>query len=92
MKKIILSIALMSLFGCSNTTEDGAYKPVIKLKSVNSLGAFPYNRNRDELTEVIIDSCEYIVANSYDNREPLMTHKGNCKNCRNFLIKLINQK
>jgi hypothetical protein len=28
-----------------------------------------------------IDGCEYILVNGMDNREPALTHKGNCKYC-----------
>ena len=47
----------------------------------NSLGIFPFNDKEDEMTIQVIDDCEYIVVNSSNNREPAITHKGNCKYC-----------
>jgi hypothetical protein len=52
-----------------------------KVKSINSLGNFPYNSNIDELTIVEIDDCEYIVCNAYQMKDITITHKGNCKFC-----------
>ena len=51
------------------------------IKSINSLGKFPYNSNIDELSVVTIDSCEYIVCNAYQMKDITITHKGNCKFC-----------
>lgn len=51
------------------------------VKSVNSLGNFPYNQTCDELSIVTIDNCEYIVGNAFRNKDFAITHKGNCKFC-----------
>jgi hypothetical protein len=60
-------------------------------KSVNSksLGKFPYNDQTDQMTVTEIDSCEYIIFNSYLDHEPSMTHRGRCKYCQERLKKII---
>lgn len=38
----------------------------------------------------VIDSCEYIINPSYGGYK-IYTHKGNCKNCREFQKSLHNK-
>lgn len=80
--KTLIAAALLAatiFCGCgeSSTTTQTTY-----VKSINSLGKFPYNSNIDELTVVEIDGCQYIVCNAYSNRDRAITHKGNCKFCK----------
>ena len=86
MKKLILNTRLSHVAylllvavifcGCEEQTTTNT-----EVKSINSLGSFPYNSNIDELSIVEIDNCEYIVCNAYRNKDITITHKGNCKFC-----------
>lgn len=81
MKKIILILAIASLFSC------GKYEEEIRqnsLKDVNEFQKVIYNLNKDSSREVrimTIDSCEYIVWDG-SHGEFGFAHKGNCKNCK----------
>ncbi len=88
MKKVILiGILAMALSNCSDSTQQHTIHTAqeeinnLPLRSVNSLGKFPYNSNVDELTVITIDNCEYIVCNAQTNADVTITHKGNCKFC-----------
>lgn len=71
---IIFPILIIgALWSCERSTPE--------VKSINSLGKFPYNSNIDELSVVEIDGCEYIVCNAFGNKDIAITHKGNCKYC-----------
>ena len=84
MKKFLIGISLVSIFAvtlascCNHEPQVQTEQP--KLKSLNSLGRFPYNTVVDEMTVVIIDDCQYIVCNAYSNKDITITHKGNCIN------------
>lgn len=89
MKKIILiAILAITLSNCGGSLEEPntihtAQEEIdnLPLRSVNSLGKFPYNSTIDELTVMTIDNCEYIVCNANSNSDITITHKGNCKYC-----------
>lgn len=70
---ILIGLTISSCVQHQNVNND--------VKSINSLGKFPYNSNIDELTVVEIDGCEYIVCNAFGNKDIAITHKGNCKFC-----------
>lgn len=79
MKKNFLAILVSTvLISCCSSDTRNQSEPV---PSINSLGRFPYNTVIDELTVVTIDSCEYIVCNSFKNKDITITHKGNCNYC-----------
>lgn len=63
--------------------------PRLPQTHTRNLGKFPFNESTDQMTVTEIDSCEYIVFNSFSNHEPVITHKGNCKYCLERLNKLI---
>lgn len=89
MKKIITILILtISLANCGGVIEEPnsiqtAQEEIdnLPLRSVNSLGKFPYNSTYDELTVITIDNCEYIVCNAETTSDITITHKGNCKFC-----------
>jgi hypothetical protein len=76
-KLIIVAITLLALNSCG--------QPAVNLKEdiviESTLGVFPYG-TIDQLKVIVIDNCEYIVTNSLRVKDPVMTHKGNCKFCK----------
>jgi hypothetical protein len=76
MKKYILIIGLLSIF-CSCSNQGDRNKPK-KERITYSVTEWT---NSVEL--VVIDSCEYLFG-AWGNATTL-THKGNCKNCRNYI-------
>ncbi len=97
MKKIIpILILAITLSNCGGSLEEPnsiqtAQEEIdnLPLRSVNSLGKFPYNSTIDELTVMTIDNCEYIVCNANHNSDITITHKGNCKYCEEKNQKLM---
>lgn len=87
MKKILALVILLGMSSCQETvsTIDSTPKEELQnnegVKQVNSLGQFPYNKQIDQMVVVEVDGCQYIVLNSFSLKEPVMTHKGNCKFC-----------
>jgi len=57
-------------------------------------GTYTINEREYKYKVVIIDECEYIMFSDphsgYGGTK--VTHKGNCKNCRDFQEKLFNRK
>jgi hypothetical protein len=82
MKKLILSLSLIILtISCKPEPEVQTPQRKVEYVRINSLGKFPFNDKIDEITIQVIDECEYLVLNGYNNREAVITHKGNCKYC-----------
>lgn len=79
----LVSILLVTAIFCGCVRQLPPDTNIVKknVKSINSLGKFPYNSTTDELSIVEIDNCEYIVCNAYSYRDIAITHKGNCKFC-----------
>lgn len=75
---IYVLLASIIFYSCGSPSQPS--QPY-EVKSINSLGKFPYNVRIDELTVVQIDSCEYIVCNAYKMKDITITHKGNCIFC-----------
>ncbi len=74
MKKNILIIALLSIF-CSCSNQGDSDKP----KRIT----YPVTEGSSNVDLVIIDSCEYLFG-AWGNAT-VLTHKGNCKNCRGII-------
>jgi hypothetical protein len=85
---LIIALMFSSCSECEHqSSSDEVYvEDVNTLKSLNSLGAFPYNQRLDEMTVVVIDGCEYIVCNAYENKDITITHKGNCTNAIHYQV------
>jgi hypothetical protein len=71
MKKVLLILAVLVLYSCEESKVN-----VNKEKTTYILKEY-----RDPLELVIIDSCEYIYFSQ--GHAIVLTHKGNCKNCKN---------
>lgn len=72
MKNLLLSFVItMFLWSCKE----------LPLKEIESKKTYRLGNNQDlEITEFIIDGCEYLGDLSGDSRSHYLTHKGNCKN------------
>ena len=88
MKKLFLILVVCStlLVACGPSAEEIALmeqqnQTHFKENKKLILGTFPYG-NVDQLSVVVIDSCEYLVCNAASNSQIAITHKGNCKYCR----------
>lgn len=77
MRNLILSILLISIFGCSNKTEfSNDEKYIVELKPCETRSTFI-----KEFKVVVIDSCEYLYTDIGSNSQNIF-HKGNCKFCK----------
>lgn len=77
-KKFIPLILLFT--GCANertTISEEDEKGIRKISIIGQIGT------DDNLVEVKIDGCDYIVIGLADHR--MMAHKGNCKACQKRL-------
>lgn len=80
MKKILMvAITLLALSGCLGITkqEQANFKEYEKLNQLKEIKVID-SKNGVKIYE--IDSCEYI--GSMDYKHELLTHKGNCKFCK----------
>ncbi len=68
MKKLLV-ISLLAIVGCSQPSNVDRQKTTYILKEYYS-----------PLEIVIIDSCEYLYL--VEGHSMVLTHKGNCKNCK----------
>ena len=87
---IILLIAIV-FYGCSESTKEIEIKNVTMAKKfgVYWLTEDAYRSDYEEFTIIVIDSCEYLVAEH--DRSRMITHKGNCKFCAARNKKLYNK-
>ena len=75
MKKLLLALLVLAgITSCSRESDT-----TTSLSNENFM-KFEYGAT-DEYHIQEIDGCEYILVNGLDNREPALTHKGNCKYC-----------
>ena len=72
------------------TEKNYAGDPVLILKNVSEHGWYAIGDSK-EAHVIISDSCEYLFGERGGDGGPIFTHKGNCKNCRNYLRKLLNK-
>jgi hypothetical protein len=79
MKKLILILtASIVLFSCEREID----VTVEKTTEVEDIGGLEFEYTDMDVYHIQeIDGCEYILVNGMDEREPALTHKGNCKYC-----------
>jgi hypothetical protein len=79
MKKLILILtASIVLFSCEREIE----VTVEKTTGVEGSRDLEFEYGVMDVYHIQeIDGCEYILVNGMDDREPALTHKGNCKYC-----------
>ena len=78
MKKLVFLMGLFLLGSCDDGSE--AYDQ--KTTEVEDSGGLEFEYSDMDVYHIQeIDGCEYILVNGMDNREPALTHKGNCKYC-----------
>lgn len=76
MKKLFL---LLLLFGCRPETKEN--QAVSSARRINITWVDEnLSSGEEEFVVVIVDSCEYLMANF--DRSRMITHKGNCKFCK----------
>ena len=79
MKKLLIILAVILMFGCESRTEEQRYRDYLAKKE---------KAKQDSIMEakfkgfrvIEIDSCEYLIRSGYSFG--LMSHKGNCKFCK----------
>ena len=78
MKKLVFLMGLFLLASC----DDGSETYDQKTTEVEDIGGLEFEYSDMDVYHIQeIDGCEYILVNGMDNREPALTHKGNCKYC-----------
>ena len=75
MKVMLLILTLLAIAGCE-VSESNAQSAS---HSVDSYTVFRNNSN------AVVDGCEYF----FSNENGTLSHKGNCKNCREFYKQLF---
>ena len=78
MRKLVFLMGLFLLGSCSSGDETYDQKTI----EVEDIGGLEFEYTDMDVYHIQeIDGCEYILVNGMDNREPALTHKGNCKYC-----------
>lgn len=75
MKVMLLVLTLLAIAGCE-VSESNAQSTG---RSVDDYTVFRNNSN------AVVDGCEYF----FSNENGTLSHKGNCKNCREFYKQLF---
>ncbi len=71
-------MGLFLLVSCEREIEVKVQKTI----EVEDIGGLEFEYSDMDVYHIQeIDGCEYILVNGMDNREPALTHKGNCKYC-----------
>jgi hypothetical protein len=78
MRKLVFLMGLFLLVSCEREIEVKVQKTI----EVEDIGGLEFEYSDMDVYHIQeIDGCEYILVNGMDNREPALTHKGNCKYC-----------
>lgn len=78
MRKLVFLMGLFLLVSCEREIE----VTVQETSDVEDIGGLEFEYGTtDEYHIQEIDGCEYILVNGLSNKEPALTHKGNCKYC-----------
>jgi hypothetical protein len=78
MKNLVFLMGLFLLVSCEREIEVKVQKTI----EVEDIGGLEFEYSDMDVYHIQeIDGCEYILVNGMDNREPALTHKGNCKYC-----------
>ena len=71
-------MGLFLLVSCEREIEVKVQKTI----EVEDIGGLEFEYSDMDVYHIQeIDGCEYILVNGMDNREPALTHKGNCRYC-----------
>ena len=79
MKKLIILCTIVALSSCTNGENTTPIDSNNNYKDIGDFGVM--SKAYPNLKIITIDSCEYISFNLGSNNG-LLTHKGNCRNCR----------
>jgi len=86
MKKILIILAVILMFGCESRTEEQRWKDYKAKLEKAKQDSIRENRYKG-FNVIVIDSCEYLIKTEirgfgdYTTRAGYLAHKGNCKFC-----------